>query len=718
MVDFYRCNRVCNFCVMACGFPSPPLLIHLYSSQSVLICVRGAKGGVFPEGMTVRTWSGLVEQPLPDGPIPDGGEVPDGGEIGAPQRYILWEQNVGLEMATNNTICTKSLMFGQMEGAYEGAGTFCFPAVADGVVQFLIGPEDLLTLLKESCVKIVDVRRDSKRVKPYTQPLYKIEGGQRKRHGERKCYKSYIKYWRGKGVAQEMQFKVKVTDDKAKYVLWWIKDPDDPAGHRDVDPNDKDCKNPYGYGNGNDNTGSGWSIASPIFKIEWKAYKETKKNVKRRSPYFPVKFVKGLEIIVLTKVKKGKSGLWFCPTNDGGDDFAIYAIPFKEDPLKGRRKDEQKELDIGKVKRALEKSWEKYALCNGVCFYVVVWRRVEVWIYAMKKKGKKPKVYYPGARGLLHEQLKRAFGDVEDPDRNCYIEIIPKDINLKTPYKENFRDEDDLHKYTLDMKKRNFHTNKQGGHRKYSAQLLGVRNYTAVGVVGQVPDYPHAFVFNAKRPTKVPLCLAYTLKNFPFLTDGTRFNLYVFSPQGKTTATVVIRDLDGNGDISPDELWEALSTAIRKADLYGLLKMAAWKDEEEHKEDKKVVIKLQCVGISFPQGWRVKIGAVDPEAKQKLLKSGFPLDKEFSYPIYLNHTPIHEVGHVLFSRGKTIPPRKAPNAKKRRGRIADFYHTARYVEPSVSRWEFNSLKFCPLLARYFRCFINAFFDRNGKAYHD
>ena len=47
------------------------------AAEAVVVCVKGAKGGVFPEGVTVRTWSGLVEIPLPDDPIPDGGEVGD-----------------------------------------------------------------------------------------------------------------------------------------------------------------------------------------------------------------------------------------------------------------------------------------------------------------------------------------------------------------------------------------------------------------------------------------------------------------------------------------------------------------------------------------------------------------------------------------------------------------------------------------------------------------
>ena len=35
------------------------------------------------ENVTVRTWSGLVEQPSPDSPTPNGGGVPDGGDITA-----------------------------------------------------------------------------------------------------------------------------------------------------------------------------------------------------------------------------------------------------------------------------------------------------------------------------------------------------------------------------------------------------------------------------------------------------------------------------------------------------------------------------------------------------------------------------------------------------------------------------------------------------------
>jgi|GEM_PF-4882415 len=634
-------------------------------------------------------------------------------------------------MATNSTVCTESLMFGQIEGVYEGALTLCFPAVADGFVEFRIEPEVLFFPLRDPCLKIVSVKRlkllgwEDITGQTYEQPISELLG---KGHAKRRAYKVYIQQWPVKE-AQEIKLTVKVTDKRAKYVFWWITDPDDPAGHIDVDPNDyqkrKDekgepvkaplCIDPYGWGVGNDNTGTGAMVRKAGYKIVDKSKSTVIEEVRDRCPKFPVDAVRGTRFWVVTEVRDSKSALIFRPSNDGGDDYEIYAIP-----LKGKV---DVHAEFGVVLRELNRQ----ALCNGDWVYAVVWRRVKVKIYAMKDKDS-GRVFYPGSQKLvnlggrkipkLHMDLVKAFGEVSDPDRNCYIEILPKDVNLQTEYKK-ILEEEKFHQYTLQ------HTNYHGPGKKhplYSAQLLGADRDGTLPErgLGAVFPFPHAFVFVGEFPNKALIRSAFFRKDvLPALKDGMVFQLHIKRPQGALVVNVRLEDENRDGHIALKEFRNKVKEAATKTGIWNMLGFQCVIGENEAKINGRR-FRVLSILISFPQEWELKIDSRDQKVRMALRQCGFPVGYFISHRDDITSTAIHEVGHVLNTRGTTIHPLSTKRGQKQAGQLADFYHWVRYYESSVSRTGggFNSLKFCPLLVRYFRCFVNAYFTPEGGAFHD
>jgi len=699
----------------------------------VVVCVKGKKGTVFPEGVTVRTWSAPVEQPLPDGPmpdgpIPDGGEVPDGGEIGAPQRYILWEQSVGFEMwRTDNTVCTESLMFGQIEGVYEGALTLCFPAVVDGLVEFCIGPEPLLYQIVPPCLRLSKVEKSAKAApKPadwsdvtgntYDQPQYK----HRNSWQSVPAYKAYLslRKWRVRGrlrvraLAEWLRIRVKV-EGKAGVVRWVFLDEDDPAGHPDVDPTDykvergktvKDCVAPYGFGNPDDNTGNNMRIQeATVGGVRYRFVGRPRRirfwrmsKPRDICPRFPVEEVGGNSYEVFTEVKDGESAVVFRPTNDGGDNYWVYAFPY--DKKDGR------------------------SLCCGQMIRVVVWRKVKVAVYAMRKR-QGAGYYFPGKDfDSLKTALKRAFGDVTngdvtDPDRNCYIEVeVKKDRGVAGQWLTEYEDKvENLHNYALN--KTNYHLDRRGKHPIYSAQLTGIRDWIdrREEDFGITVPLPHCWVADrAFKNRKLRISTPYA-DVYPYLQEDMRFVLKVKMNAVTKSFSISLRSVDGKPGISPMDLAALLNQPRDKP--YTVRILQKWVTIWEAGEAQPKRVKWNYVVVET-EG---KLGffSSDPKITPALQMLGVPVGRMVDTSDWRNLVSIHEIGHCFYNGGRI---RRSTSGDMRLEIWYHFLHCS-YRESSVSSdgrrypgvcgWYFS-----PLIAREMRCSVFANFGLVDTGYGD
>ena len=115
--------------------------------------------------------------------------------------------------------------------------------------------------------------------------------------------------------------------------------------------------------------------------------------------------------------------------------------------------------------------------------------------------------------------------------------------------------------------------------------------------------------------------------------------------------------------------------------------------------------------IKFPIDAVLTIKAVNPADKNAFISAGIPVNQELSIGTYKNSVSLHEIGHVFFTDGEQmIRPTNS---------LGSLYHWMGLSDYSVSRtYGFSGMRYSPLLARYFRCFINACVDKDGWAYHD
>ena len=115
--------------------------------------------------------------------------------------------------------------------------------------------------------------------------------------------------------------------------------------------------------------------------------------------------------------------------------------------------------------------------------------------------------------------------------------------------------------------------------------------------------------------------------------------------------------------------------------------------------------------IEIPAAATIKISALNAKTREALIGAGFPLGETLSLRNHKNAISLHEIGHVFFTDGEQmIRPTNS---------LGSLYHWMGPSDYSVSRtYGFSGMKYSPLLARYFRCFINAYVNKDGWAYHD
>jgi len=631
-------------------------------------------------------------------------------------------------MATNNTICTRSLMFGQIEGVYEGALTLCFPAVVDGLVEFCIGPEPLLYQIVPPCLRLSKVEKSAKAApepadwsdvtgNTYDQPQYK----HRNSWQSVPAYKAYLslRKWRVRGrlrvraLAEWLRIRVKV-EGKAGVVRWVFLDEDDPAGHPDVDPTDykvergktvKDCVAPYGFGNPDDNTGKNMRIQeATVGGVRYRFVGRPRRirfwrmsKPRDICPRFPVEEVGGNSYEVFTEVKDGESAVVFRPTNDGGDNYWVYAFPY--DKKDGR------------------------SLCCGQMIRVVVWRKVKVAVYAMRKR-QGAGYYFPGKDfDSLRTALKRAFGDVTngdvtDPDRNCYIEVeVKKDRGVAGQWLTEYEDKvENLHNYALN--KTNYHLDREGEHPLYSTQLTGILDAgERKEKLGITAPCPHSWLFLKDFGEEVVIRTPY-VDYYPDLWDGMTFLMDI--KRGGLQCTVKIKvHADQQGHVTPRELFNAFSkpVLVEGTFLKYRCKVLEWEEEDAPTvviEGKQRLLN-RCVQL-------VVTGAVKFRGNDRVAKAlkslGFPVGRWLTLGVYKNSVALHEVGHALYDGGGLCKQDRAENAHSP---LENWYHVYRcsYCFGSISaRYGYTGDKFSPLLCRDFRCSVFAYFDPTGKAYGD
>ena len=614
-------------------------------------------------------------------------------------------------------------MFGQTEGVYEGALTLCFPAVVDGLAEFCIGPEPLLYQIVPPCLRLSKVEKSAKAApKPadwsdvtgntYDQPQYK----HRNSWQSVPAYKAYLslRKWRVRGrlrvraLAEWLRIRVKV-EGKAGVVRWVFLDEDDPAGHPDVDPTDykvergktvKDCVAPYGFGNPDDNTGNNMRIQeATVGGVRYRFVGRPRRirfwrmsKPRDICPRFPVEEVGGNSYEVFTEVKDGESAVVFRPTNDGGDNYWVYAFPY--DKKDGR------------------------SLCCGQMIRVVVWRKVEVAVYAMRKQ-QGAGFYFPGKDfDSLRTALKRAFGDVTDPDRNCYIEVKAEpDWGVPGKWLTEYVDKvNDLHEYAL--RKTNYHLD-GGEHPVYSAQLLGIRDWTnrSPEELGLTVPFPHSWIAcKSFEEGKLEVTTPYA-DVFPYLIEGMKFNLYVDINGNIQRFEFKLRNVDGKPGISPNDLAAILNHPRVKPYKVRLMEreLIVWEAGEPQEKEVtwyRVVIKVKG---------RLCFQSDSPEVRRGLRLLGFPVADRIKPNVWLDskqvktRVAVHEIGHAIYNRGAV----RRSHALDRNLKAWYHYIHSSYRVASISMvGGICGRKFSSLISREFRCSIFAAFAVEGDGLGD
>jgi len=582
------------------------------------------------------------------------------------------------------------------------------PAVPNGVVEFTTneGITELYDILDECevSISVVSVQRKEKGAWKEVSP---DSSGN---------YRSYVEYKSGGGIAEWIGITVEVADNGAHGVLWVMYDIDDPADHFDVDPNDTLLRpdgTVVGWGEiGGDNTGRN---GPKFFQLKPYPFRRRGGLVRRvtpvSNPRFPVRELFDFTGMgAVTGIQDGKSGVIFQPTNDGGDNFKIYAVPV---------------IAVYAVD-----GYELKPLCCGISIPIVVWRKFKVKVYAMDDP--EDDNFFPGKdKSSLTDSLVKAFGDVNDPDRNCYIEmdVIIEEKNLHTHYVETVHN---LHDYTLEHTC--YHDDGEhdkdkvkGKHPLDTAQLCGIwamwvmiRRGERYGATG---PYPHSFLLNSEFApgsrfdlSSVLVPYRNELRGGPYrgLRDGAEFTIEIRKGNSTVKLEVTIIDFDGDNLISTKDFVLSLRTAT-----------TTWVGQpwEEAAVTDRILKEIEgrrweAVIIRF-KGDSIYIKAEGKDA-QALKRIGFPVNETIDVGMFKNHTAVHEVGHNLYAYSKEgyngVEVGIDGGAK-----ICKNYHLQRtsYEEPSASL-EAGSywVKFAPLIARDFRCTIFRHYDKDGRAYRD